>query len=562
MRSSILHTSLLAVVLLAACGDKSPGVEPADALYTEAAENAASAITAAGLKRYTTEISDDKYEGRGPGSNGDTLARKYLAEQMAAIGFGPGAFDGSWEQPFELIGLTSTVPSTWNFSSGVDSLSLNYWDEFIASSGVQAEEAVIEDAEVVFVGYGIQAPEYEWNDYKDYDLKGKVLLMLNNDPDWDPALFEGKTRLFYGRWDYKYAKAAEQGAVGAIIIHTRPSAGYPFQVVQTSWSGEEFQLPDRGEARIQVASWVTEDAARRLAKFAGQDLEKLIQSAHSRDFEPVSLGLTTSMALQVAKRSVQTANVIGVLPGSDDVLKNEAVIYTAHHDHLGIGKADASGDTIYNGARDNGSGMAAVLEIGKALAMLPAKPRRSIVLAFVAAEEQGLLGSEYYAQYPTFVPGKIAVDINYDGGNIWGKTTDVSFIGLGKSSNDAIVKSVAARQGRVVKPDQYPDRGFFYRSDQFNFARIGVPSIYLKPGTDFIKPFEGDGESPLEHYESVQYHQPSDEVDDLWDFDGMVEDTVLGFWVGLSIANADDMPVWNQGDEFEAARLAALEAAK
>ena len=267
---------LATALLVAACGDKS-APDSGDDLYSAEAKQAAATISADGLKRYTAEISADEFEGRGPGSKGDELARKYLEENMAAIGFQPGAADGSWEQPFELIGLKSTVPDSWSFVSGVKGLDLKYWDEFIAASGVQADQAVVEDAEVVFVGYGIQAPEYDWNDYKDYDLKGKVLLMLNNDPDWDPALFEGNTRLFYGRWDYKYAKAAEQGAVGAIIIHTRPSAGYPFQVVQTSWSGEEFQLPERGEARVQIASWVTEDAARKLVSFAGQDLDKLIE---------------------------------------------------------------------------------------------------------------------------------------------------------------------------------------------------------------------------------------------------------------------------------------------
>ena len=552
---------LLTATLMGACGDKSVTEPVEDPIYSAATEEAAALISADGLRRYTAEISADSFEGRGPGSKGDALAREYLAEKMAAIGFQPGAADGGWEQPIEFIGLTPTPPPTWDFISGDETLSFRTWDDFIAGSGVQADKAVVEDAEVVFVGYGIEAPEYNWNDYKGYDLKGKVLLMLNNDPDWDPALFAGKTRLFYGRWDYKYASAAAQGAAGAIIIHTRASAGYPFQVVQTSWTGESFELPTRGEERIQVASWLTEDAARKLVSFAGRDLDKLIESAHTREFEPVSLGVTTSIAMDVAKRSVQSANVLGLLPGSDPDLKDEVVIYSAHHDHLGISKPDATGDVIYNGALDNGTGMAQLLEIGNALASLPVKPRRSILLAFVAGEEQGLLGSEYYAQYPTFAPGKIAANINFDGGNIWGKTSDITFVGLGKSSTDDVVKSVAARQGRVVKPDQYPDRGYFYRSDQFNFAKIGVPAIYFDSGVDFLVPFEGEL-SPVEIYENNNYHQPSDEIEDSWDFAGMVEDALVGFWSGLTIANTDEMPTWNKGDEFEAARLAALEAVK
>ncbi|HEY5654356.1 MAG TPA: M28 family peptidase, partial [Woeseiaceae bacterium] len=444
------------------------------------------------------------------------------------------------------------------FESGEQSISFQTSVDFMAFSGIQEGTAALEDAEIVFVGYGIQAPEYDWNDYKDYDLKGKVLLILNNDPDWDEQLFAGNTRLYYGRYRYKYETAAANGAAGAIIMHTRASAGYPWQVVQTSWAGEQFELPAGDEARLKVRAWLTETATRTLVEFAGQDLDALLTAARSRDFEPVSLGITTSIVMPVAQRRVETANVLGLLPGSDPLLADEAVVYSAHHDHLGIGKADPQGDVIYNGARDNGTGVAQLLEIGKAMAALPERPRRSILLAFVGAEEQGLLGSQYYAQNPTFAPGKIAVNINVDGGNIWGKTSDITFVGFGKSSADQVVTDAAAHQGRVVKPDQYPDRGFFYRSDQFNFAKIGVPAIYLKPGVDFLEDF-GDAEvTPVEHYENVQYHQPSDEISDAWDFGGLVDDTLVGFWAGLQIANANDKPAWYPGDEFEAARLESL----
>jgi len=416
----------------------------------------------------------------------------------------------------------------------------------------------VENSELVFVGYGIEAPEYDWNDFKGRNLQGKMLLMLNNDPDWDPALFEGETRLYYGRWVYKYESAARQGAAGAIIIHTTASAGYPWQVVQTSWAGKQFELPASGEPRIAVKGWLTEAAAADLLEFAGLNLVSLVSAAQSREFVPVPLGITTSIAF--ANRLVRTtsANVLGLLPGSDSELSREAVVITAHHDHLGVGQPDTSDDRIYNGARDNGAGLAQVLAIARAIAELPSAPRRSTLVNFVGAEEQGLLGSEYYAEHPTFAPGRIAANINYDGGNIWGRTRDVTYIGKGKSSMDAIVDSIAARQGRVVKPDQFPDRGSFYRSDQFNFAKIGVPALFLNTGTDFVGRDADWGRTQVNDYVANRYHQPGDELTPQWNFEGMEEDARIGFWTALTIANAQELPAWNPGDEFEAARLKAL----
>lgn len=514
------------------------------------------------MRQHIRELSDDKYEGRGPGSKGDVAARTYLANEMEKLGLQPGAVDGSWEQPFELVGVTATQPPEWTFTEEGESLTLKQWDQFIVSSGVQSERATVDDAEVVFVGYGIQAPEYDWDDFKDVDVSGKVVMIMNNDPDWDPDLFGGETRLWYGRWDYKYQNAANQGAVGAIIIHTQPSAGYPFQVVQTSWTGEQFELPASDEPRLQAQAWVTEDAARELVSLGGQDLDKLREAADNRDFVPVPLGVRTSIAMDVAINRVASANVLGLIPGSDPQLADEAVIYTAHHDHLGIGTPNADGDSIYNGAMDNASGVAQVLAMVKAIQALPQAPRRSILVAFVGAEEQGLLGSKYYAAHPTFPPGKIAANLNYDGGNIWGHTHDVTFVGLGKSTIDDIVKAIATEQGRVVTADQFADRGYFYRSDQFSFAKIGVPAMYLDTGTDFVDRAPEWGREQVDHYTDVNYHQPSDEYDDSWNLEGMVQDALLGYWTGLAIANADEMPRWNEGDEFEAARKEALEASR
>jgi Zn-dependent M28 family amino/carboxypeptidase len=554
--------SLFAIALVSACRgrdpDPQPLPEPKSAAVSTAASSAAKEITADFLRTQIATFSADEFGGRGPATPEDIKARQYLIAQLQQIGFQPGGPNETWEQAFDVVGVTSAMPKQWTFQHKGKRAAFKWWEDYIGSSGVQAERGEIQDAEVVFVGYGIQAPEYGWDDFKGQDLKGKVLLMLNNDPDWDPNLFAGNTRLYYGRWSYKYESAARQGAAGAIIVHTTPSAGYPFQVVQTSWSGEQVELPAENEPRLQLKSWMTEDAAKRLAALAGNDLGKLIEAAKSKDFSPVPLGIKTSMRFTTQLKRAQTANVYGVLRGSDAELADEYVIYTAHHDHLGIGEPDADGDTIYNGAVDNATGVAQLLAMGKAFKALPSAPRRSIMLLFVAAEEQGLLGSRYFAAHPTILPGKIAANINYDGGNIWGRAKDIVYIGKGKSSLDEYVEAVAGLQGRTVTPDQFPDRGFFYRSDQFNFAKIGVPALFLDTGTDFVGKPSGWGKEQLEAYEAKNYHQPSDEITDAWNFDGMIEDAQLGFYVGLNVANADAMPSWTAGDEFEAARKRAL----
>lgn len=562
-------TAIIAVATaLSACSKPAPTIDTTTSeadVRTEgnaAAEQAALQIQDDYMRGIVAEISDDRYEGRGPGTRGDDAARQYLVEQMEALGLQPGAANGSWQQAFDLVGINASQPETWTFAGHDKSLTLKQWDEFIVGSGVQQERATVDEAEVVFVGYGIQAPEYDWDDYKGADLKGKILLMMNNDPDWDTDFFAGETRLWYGRWDYKYLSAARQGAAGAIIIHTSPSAGYPFHVVQTSWTGVQFELPAGDEPRSQISAWVTEDSARDLVAMAGFDLDQLREAAFNRDFEPVPLGITTSIDVAVELQRVQSANVLGLIEGGDPDLRDEVVIYTAHHDHLGIGTPNEDGDAIYNGAMDNATGVAQVMAIAKAIKALPEAPRRSVLIALVGAEEQGLLGSEYYAANPTFAPGRIAANLNYDGGNIWGDTHDVTYIGLGKSSIDQIMRLIADEQGRVVKPDQFADKGYFYRSDQFSFAKIGVPAMYLDTGTDFVDRPPGWGKQQLDHYTEVNYHQPTDEYDPGWNLEGMIDDALLGYWTGLAIANADEIPTWNAGDEFEAARLKALDAVK
>ena len=538
-----------------------PAALAAQVTIPAAAEKAAATIDAESLKGPIAFLSDDLLEGRGPATRGDELTQLYLATTLQYLGFEPGFGKTGYVQPFDVVSVTAEVPKTWEFRKGGQNLSLKYWDQFIAASGVQNAQSVLNGAEVVFVGYGIEAPEHQWNDFKGQDMKGKVLLMLNNDPDWDDKLFEGNRRLYYGRWTYKYESAAKVGAAGAIIIHTTPSAGYPWQVVQSSWTGPQVELPAEDEPRTQVKGWVTEDAARQLVKLAGKDLDALVKSARSRDFKPVPLGLTTSLTMTNKVEKVKTANVAGLLRGSDPKLRDEVVVYSAHHDHLGIGEPNKEGDKIYNGAVDNAAGVAQVLAMARAFSELPEPPKRSVLFLFVAAEEQGLLGSAYYAKYPSFAPGKIAANINYDGGNILGRTLDLTYIGLGKSSLDTVVKGLAEKQGRQVLGDQFPDRGFFYRSDQFNFAKIGVPAIYLDAGTNFRDRPQGWGKEKAEAWEAQHYHQPSDEMGADWNYEGMIEDARLGFYAGVVIANGDQMPTWNPGDEFEAARKAAIAAA-
>jgi Zn-dependent M28 family amino/carboxypeptidase len=522
-------------------------------------EQAADEITGETQRRIVAALSDDGLEGRGPGTAGDAEARRILIEEMQSLGLEPGGPGGSWEQPFEIVGIEADSPATWTFRAGGGELSLKFWDEFITASGVQEDTAAIDGAELVFVGYGIEAPEYQWDDYKDTPLAGKVLVMLNNDPDWDPSLFEGDRRLYYGRWTYKYESAARQGAAGAIIIHTDESAGYPWQVVQTSWTGPQFELPGGDEPRTPVHGWTTWDATEKLVALSGHDLGELAEAARHRDFHPVPLGIRTSISLaNDVRRGVETANVLGLLPGGEAA--DEVMIYTAHHDHLGRGKANAEGDEIYNGARDNGSGCAVVMSIARAYAALPAPPRRSILFAFVAAEEQGLLGSKLYAREPTVAPGRIAANVNFDSANIWGRTRDLTYIGYGKSSLDRVADAAAALQDRVIKGDQFPDKGFFYRSDQFSLAKIGVPAMYFSTGTDFRDHEPGWGKEQIEAWTGTHYHQQSDELKDDWSFEGMVEDARLGFVAGLHVAQAADLPAWNPGDEFEAARQQALAA--
>ncbi|MBI1816217.1 MAG: M28 family peptidase [Deltaproteobacteria bacterium] len=511
-------------------------------------------ITSATLAAPIRFLASDLLEGRGPGTRGDLLARLYIATQMQALGLEPGGVDGSWEQPVPLLGVTGQL-GPLGAAGTKSSLALTPSDDFVSFRFVSASETVsLGGEELVFAGYGIQAPEYQWDDYKDTDVRGKVVLLLYNDPDWDPALFAGKRRVYYGTPQYKIEAAARRGAKGIVLIHTRESAGWPWQVAQTSSAGEQSRLIENTRPQTDVCLMVTEDSARRLAALGGHDLSQLVAAAHSRDFAPVRLNVTLRLRIENQLRRYESANVVGILRGRDPQLRDESVVFTAHHDHLGLKPRPDGTLDIYNGAVDNAAGVAQLLAIARAFTALRERPRRSIVFVTVTAEEQGLLGSEYFAVHPTLPSGHLVAEVNFDGGNVFGRTRDVSFVGGRKSSLYDLAAELAQRQGRSVVDELFPEDGAFYRSDQFSFARVGVPVLWARSGTDVIGRPPGWGKEQRLEFIAKRYHQPSDDFDPKWDLGGMVDDAQLAFAVGLDVDNADQPPAWLPGDEFAAAR--------
>lgn len=505
------------------------------------------------LRAHVRYLADDLLEGRGVGTRGDKLARLYLATQLEAAGCEPGMPEGSWMQPVPILGITANVTQTLTAVGAMGTASFTSVDDYTAVAGNAAATAAWNRAELVFVGYGITAPEQRWDDFGNVDVRGKVLLVMNNDPSGDPARFAGKTRLYYGRWTYKYEEAARRGAVGAIVIHTNASAGYPYQVVQANHGRENCWLPFRdGAPTLAIRSWCTEDAARRLCALGGHDLDKLRERAEQGNQPPVPLGVVVDLAIDNTVRTMESANVVGVMPGSDEKLRDQYVVVTAHFDHLGIGK-ERNGDTIYNGAVDNASGCAGMLAIAQACGRLPLRPRRSLMFVAVTAEESGLLGSQFFAENPSVPKQQLVADFNIDGLNVWGQTRDLEFIGYGKSSLTALAEEVAKAHGRVTLPDSNPDLGLFYRSDHLNFARIGVPAAYFNAGRDFLDQPENRRRMKAS-YTTVHYHQPSDEIAPWWNFQGAADDLQVVLECLLRVADDDKAPTWTPGDEFEKLR--------
>ena len=509
---------------------------------------------AAALRASIRFLADDLLEGRSPGSRGDALARLYLATRLQGAGFLPAGVEGGWEQPVPIIGVTAKVSSPLS-ATGKDGTRLGFVapDDYTCQAGRAEPRSEWRQAGLVFVGYGITAPEQRWDDWKGVDVRGKVVLVMNNDPESDPELFAGKRRLYYGRWSYKYEEAARRGAIGAIVIHTTPSAGYPFQVIQAGQGGEHFALPPaEGVPSLAIQAWCSEDAARKLAQLGGHDLDTLRAQAETRAFAPVDLGVTLDLATENSSREIRSANVIGLLRGSDPKLRDEHVVVTAHFDHLGRGR-ERNRDDLYNGAVDNASGCGAALELARVLGGLDPAPRRSVLVVFVTGEESGLIGSRWYAQTPTVPIRSIVANFNLDGMNIWGATEDLEMIGHGKSELSALADTVAKRRGRRIEADKQPELGLFYRSDHFSFAQVGVPSAYFKAGGDFLENREGRQRLKAS-YTTVHYHQPSDQYDPRWLLDGAAADLRLIVECLVRCADADAPPRWTPGDEFEARR--------
>ncbi len=506
-------------------------------------QTAATQITTETIRDHIQYLASDAFEGRGPSTRADKKTQAYLRAELESMGIKPGAPGGGWTQDVPLVGMTSQAPDTITLSHDKNSLTLKNRDDFIASTGEQKTSINIKDAEIVFVGYGVVAPEFNWNDFKDVNVKGKILLVMNH----NPFAFAGKTRLYYGRWTYKYEQAAKLGAAGVIIIHTTESASYPWQVVRSSWTGELFELQDEGKPRIKMKGWATEEASRKIVELSGYDLDALRAAAESRDFKPVALGVKMSINLKNTIQHSQSANVIGVIPGSDPELAKEGVIYSSHFDHLGMKLDPASGKPlIYHGAIDNASGVSALLSIAKAYSKLDQPLKRSVYFVLTTSEEQGLLGSEYFVAHPSIPVTDMAANINLDGIGFYGKTRDITQFGTGLSNLDETLQSLASMQGRIVKPDPAPETGSFFRADQLNFAKAGVPVVYTYSGLDVIGKPAGYALQQITNYRNNDYHQPSDIFRESYDFAGAVEDAQLEFYLGVNIANTNQRPQTNK----------------
>ncbi|HXH05217.1 MAG TPA: M28 family metallopeptidase [Vicinamibacterales bacterium] len=526
------------------------------------------AIDAGRLLAHIRTLASDAFEGRKPGTRGEELTVAYLEREFRAIGLEPGNTDGTFIQRVPLVGITPEV-TPLRLRRGASALDLRYKEDFVAWTRRVTDTVSLDASELVFAGYGVEAPEFQWDDFKGTDVAGKTIVVLVNDPpvtapdgSLDPKVFGGKAMTYYGRWTYKYEKGAEKKAAGVLIVHETEPAGYPWSVVQ-GFAGERFDLatPDRNMGRAAVEGWITLQKAREIFALAGQDFEALKRKAVSRDFRPVPLGIAASIGVKNTIRSVDSRNVIAKLTGSDPARRDEYVIYTAHWDHLGVGDP-VRGDRIYNGAKDNASGTAALLELARAFKTVQPPPKRTILFLAVTAEEQGLLGSLYYTLAPVYPLEKTLAVINIDGLNVHGRTKDITVVGMGASDLDEYLREAARAQGRVLRPDPEPEKGFYYRSDHFNFAKQGVPSLYTDEGVEFIGKPAGYGMQVRDRYTKEGYHAPSDEVKPDWDLTGAVEDVQLFFDVGYRVANATTWPEWTPGNEFRAIRERRLREAR
>ena len=560
---------LISLSLMIACMQAPPTTQPANAnapvsmmAVPPDLKPAFDSIQANDIMQHTKVLSSDEYEGRGPGTKGEELAVKYLTEQFQRLGLKPGNPDGTYVQKVPLAGFAAQP--TASFSAGGKKIDLDFPKDYVAVSRRFVPESKVENSDIVFVGYGVVAPEYGWDDYKGVDVRGKTIVMLINDPavpdaadptKLDTKMFKGNAMTYYGRWTYKYEIASEKGAAAAIIIHETGPAGYPYEVVSGSWSRENFdiQKPDKNMGRVAVESWITTDRAKELFTASGQDFDALKKAAVMKDFKPVTLNAKANFDVKNTLREIDSNNVVAKLEGSDPNLKNEYVIYSAHWDHLGR-DPKLAGDQIFNGALDNASGTAALLEIAEAFTKLATPPKRSILFLAVTAEEKGLLGAKYYATNPLYPLNKTAANINMDGVNQWGRTKDVTMVGDDNSTMIDLLKEVASAQGRVVNPDPEPEKGFYYRSDHFEFAKQGVPALYTDAGQDYVGKDAAYSKQKRDEYTNNDYHKVSDQIKPDWDLSGAVEDVQMLTWIGYRVAQSEKLPEWKAGTEFKAKR--------
>jgi len=505
------------------------------------------AVSTAAMDAHLKYLADDLLEGRAPATRGGRLAAKYIAAQFEALGLEPAGSDGSYFQPVALVGMTPHPSLVWG--KGGATRSLTYLDDFVAWAE-RPESHIVADGEVVFVGYGIEAGEWQWDDYKGADVRGRVLLMLVNDPGiQDSTIFNGRALTYYGRWTYKLEEAARRGALGAILVHTPESATYGWDVVRGSWSVEQFKLDRPAPQSIAFAAWVTHDAAQAALARANLNLDSLTRAAAHRDFRPVPTGINVAVDVTSALRHVRSENVVARIPGIDPALTREAVLFTAHWDHKGIGPV-ADGDSIYNGAEDNASGVAAMLGAAEALVQVQPRPRRTLLFIATTAEESGLLGSEAYTRDPLVPLEQTAAVINLDVTNVRGATRDIDALGVDRSTLGAVFDAAARAESLAVAHE--PDvRGSFYRSDHFPFSKTGVPALSIEPGRDFVGRPAGWGEQEATRYNRERYHQPGDEYRPTFTYVGMAQEVRVAMRVALAVANAPAMPRWLPNSEFQ-----------
>jgi Zn-dependent M28 family amino/carboxypeptidase len=515
---------------------------------------AAQDIAGTRIRAHLKFLSSDLLEGRGVGARGGDLAVEYLAAQLALAGAKPAGDSGTYFQRVTLVGVNPQSSASLSASGKAQTLSFRWLDDFVGLTQRQVESSQLE-AEAVFVGHGIRAPEFGWDDYKDTDVKGKVVVLFTGEPpSSDPSFFGGKALTYYGRWTYKYEEANRQGAVACIIVHTTPTASYGWDVVKSSWGREDMQVKlDAGQPAMAFAGWISQQAGDQLFGLIGKTAAEMLGAADTKGFRPVPLPVRFRGSFPAKVRMVESRNVAGIIPGGDDRGKEESVLFSAHWDHLGVG-APVAGDGIYNGAVDNATGCAMLLEMARAWNSLQIKPRRSAIFLFVTAEESGLRGSEFYARRPVIPLAKTALNLNFDAFYPFGRTTDVVVSGAERTTLWPVVQNIAQRFRLTIKPDPRPEQGSYYRSDHFSMARAGVPAFSVNMGNEFAGKPPGYGDQIFKEYNSKHYHQPSDEYQDSWDFSGIEEIAKFGFTIGRDVANGEKMTTWRKGDEFLPAR--------